>query len=51
MPNDMAMLETSDLLQDLILLDELALVMKLLYGNLKIDCRRLKTSVSRKLDS
>jgi hypothetical protein len=51
MPNDMAMLETSDLLQDLILLDELALVMKLLYSNLKIDCLRLKTSVSRKLDS
>jgi hypothetical protein len=51
MPNDMAMLEASDLLQDLILLDELTLVMKLLYSNLKIDCLRLKSLVSRKLDS
>ena len=51
MPNNMAMLETFDFLQDLILLDELALLMKVLYSNLEIDCLCLKTLVSRKLDS
>jgi hypothetical protein len=51
MPNDMAMLETFDFLQDLILLDELALVMEFLYSNLIIDCLRLKTSVFCKLGS
>jgi hypothetical protein len=47
----MAMLESLDFLQDLILLDELALVMKFLYSNLIIDCLRLKTSVFCKLGS
>jgi hypothetical protein len=47
----MGVLETLNLLQDLILLDELALLMKVLYSNLEIDCFCLKTLVSRKLDS
>jgi len=51
MPNDMAMLETFDFLQDLILLIELGLVMKFLYSNLIIDCLCLKTSVFCKFGS
>jgi hypothetical protein len=51
MPNNMAMLETFDFLQDLILLDELALVLEFLYSNLIIVCLRLKTSVFCKLGS
>jgi hypothetical protein len=47
----MAMLETFDFLQDLILLDELALVMEFFYSNLIINCLRLKTSVFCKLGS